>query len=134
MDFVSPISDAIPENVTASELHEMLSGPRLAWNTVVLDRSAKRAIGSLPEIFHAHLDKLSPDDLAMTKPMLEFWVDRKDRHFAVHDWPLEVAVYKNAQQELIVQAKVLEPKTFTPNLPKEWRKKRPAPDATVSKR
>lgn len=135
LDFVSPISEVVPATGNVIELQKLLSVPEIVWNAVVLERNTKRKAGRLPKVFEDQFVKLSAEDRAMTEAMLVFWVDRKDRLFSKHDWPIEVTVYKNVKEELIVQARVLTPKNFVPKLPKEWQKpKNPADIVNINKR
>jgi hypothetical protein len=135
LDFVSPISEVVPATGNVIKLQKLLRVPELVWNAVVLERNTKRKVGRLPKVFEDQFVKLSAEDRAMTEAMLGFWVDRKDRLFSEHDWPIEVTVYKNVKEELIVQARVPTPKNFTPNLPKEWQKpKLPADIVNINKR
>lgn len=125
MQFAEPIASAVPATGEVEQLQTILSVPALVWNAVVLDRNLQRKKGQMPKVLLQGLPKLKGDEKTMTDAMLRFWVDRKDKLFADHDWPIEITVYKNVKQELIVRAQVPIPKHFVPNLPKEWSSRMP---------
>lgn len=84
-----------------------------------------RKKGELSEILQRHLPTLPEKDRKMTKLMLEFWVARKDRLFAEHNWPIDVEAYKNVKDEVIVRVLVREPKHYKPDLQPEWQRAKP---------
>ena len=126
--YTLPIQEAVPADGDAATLQKILSVPALVWNVCVLDQN-KRKLGDLPKILRDQLRSVPANDRPKTRAMLKFWVDRKDHLFGPFNWPIDIEVYKNLKGQLIIRAKVLQPKHFDPDLPEEWQK--PKPLATV---
>jgi len=120
VEYSSPIQEAVPAKGDAKELQTILSVPELVWNAIAMDENKNRKSGELPQVLKNHLITIAPKDRGMLESMLKFWVARKDLLFPSYNWPINVSVYKNLKQDLIIRVEVHEPKTGTSGLPKEW--------------
>lgn len=133
LEYAMPIYASVPKDIDQAGLQKALNVPEMVWNAVVLDRHLNRRAGDMPKLLDEHLQTFGTRHRKIFRETLRFWVLRKDKMFASFDWPLNIIVYANIKNELIIRAEVNELRGSKPNVPADWlKKKTPAPVVPLS--
>jgi hypothetical protein len=122
LHYAAPLYNEIPKDIPAKELQRLLMVPETVWNAINTDKNSGRKQGELPELLQDQIKNVPAPMKAAFKSNMKMWVDRKDKLFGGHQWPMILEVYENVKKEVIIRVKVIEstdPKK-TVGMPAEW--------------
>lgn len=109
LHYAAPLYNEIPKDIPAKELQRLLMVPETVWNAINTDKNSGRKQGQLPKILQDQIKTVSAPMKDAFKSNMQMWVDRKDKLFGNHHWPIILEVYENLKKEVIIRVKVVKP-------------------------